>query len=220
MNILSFDTTNNLASVAIANNEQILSYGITSENSQQAEKLFELLNSCLLSAKLQLADINLISITNGPGSFTGVRIGLATALGMKTGCAADFIALTNFQVLAWHANQIFPEDNIAVIFNARRDQFYFQSFNNQLMQLTEPKLVSIDDILDHLPIDLPIVLVGDGVKLLPKISPLWKISDNLSINPNAEMLARASKFYWQNKLYHDLIPLYIREPDASLPRHC
>ena len=206
MKILSFDTSNNLASVAIMANEQLLAYNITDGSSQQAEKLFSLIKQALEEAKLQLTDIDLISVTNGPGSFTGVRIGLAAALGLQMSSASKFIALTNFQVLAWQAKQLYPDKPSAVILDARRDQVYFQLFNSQLEHLNEPELIATAAVpsLKHM------VLVGDGAKFLSQ----YDFDIELTNNANAKLLAASSKFYLENKLYQNLAPLYIREPDA------
>ncbi len=209
MKILSFDTSNNLASVAIMANNQLLAYNATNENSQQAEKLFSLIEQTLREVKLQFIDIDLVSITNGPGSFTGVRIGLAAALGLQMDSNSKFIALTNFQVLAWQAKQIHPEKLIAVILDARREHIYFQLFNQQLEHLSEPKLVAIED----LSIPQNVILVGDGTKFFPQ----YNLDIELANNANAKLLASSSQFYLENKLYHGLAPLYIREPDVLKP---
>lgn len=185
MKILSFDTSNNLASVAIMDANNLLAYNTTMESSQQAEKLFFLIEECLNQAKLKLSDIDLISVTNGPGSFTGVRIGLAAALGIKMGIKAQVISLSNFQVLAYGALKEHSEEEIEVVLDARRDQVYYQKFDAKLHHLTEPKLLEKDSV---------------------KIDPMDK--------PNAKNLAESTEFFWNNKLYSDLDPLYIREPDA------
>ncbi len=185
MKILSFDTSNNLASVAIMDDNKLLAYNTTMESSQQAEKLFLLIEEVLKKANLELSDIDLISVTNGPGSFTGVRIGLAAALGIKIGIKAQVISLSNFQVLAYKALKERSEEEIEVVLDARRDQVYYQKFDTQLHHLTEPKLLAKDSL---------------------KTAPMDK--------PNAKNLAEATEFFWKNKLYSDLDPLYIREPDA------
>ena len=180
---------------------RLLAYSTTIDNSQQAEKLFLLIEECLKESGLKLTDIDIVSVTNGPGSFTGVRIGLAAALGLKMGIKAKIIALSNFQVVAWQAAQEYPNKQIAVVLDARREQVYYQLFDENLKNLTEPKLVEIENFI------LPesTILVGDG----------WK--NNLMINADAKILASATKIYWESELYSDLTPLYIREPDAALP---
>lgn len=165
--------------------DTLLAYNTTATSSQQAEKLFSLIEECLKLSKLKLSDIDLISVTNGPGSFTGVRIGLAAALGLKMGSKTQVISLSNFQVLAYQALKEHSDKEVEIVLDARREQIYYQKFDVQLNHLTEPKLLAKDAI---------------------KIDPMN--------NPNAKMLAEATKFFWQNKLYSDLEPLYIRQPDA------
>lgn len=202
MKILSFDTTNNLASTAIINNGQLLSYNTTTTDSQQAEKLFSLIEQSLIEAKLTLSDLDLISVTNGPGSFTGVRIGLAAALGMQMVCKTKFLSLTNFQVLAYFAKQQSIDQEIAVLLDARREQLYLQKFDSNLVTIDEPSLVNIKDL--NLPKDC--FLIGDGM------------AQAQQIKVDAKLLAKATEFYWKTKQYHDLIPLYIRQPDAALKK--
>ena len=202
MKILSFDTSNSLASVAIIDNGKILSNHITKQSSQQAEQ--EQKQTQEVKVKLKLSDMNLVSITNGPGSFTGVRIALAAALGLQTASQVEFIALTNFQVLGWHAKQIHPNKPIAVVLDARREQVYLQLFNKDLENISEPMLISKEELPTYISSDM--ALIGDGV------------DSELNLIANAEILAKASEFYWRNKSYHDLIPLYIRQPDVAEPK--
>lgn len=199
-----------MASVAIINGPEILAYNITKHSSQQAEKLFELIQESLSQSSLNLSDLDLVSITNGPGSFTGVRIALAAALGMQLGSLVPFIAISSFQALAWHARDSHSNKKIAVILDARRDQVYFQLFNHLLERITEPQLISVEDLIDQ--IDNDMVLIGDGIKLLPKSSIAFKEENNIIVN--AKILAKSSEFFWRKNDYHDLIPLYIRQPDA------
>lgn len=193
MKILSFDTSNNLASVAILANQQLLAYSTSLENSQQAEKLFSLIVECLEKAKLKLDELDLISVTNGPGSFTGVRIGLAAALGMQMAVRIPIISLSNFQVMAWQIKEQYPNQNLAIVLDARRDQVYHQLFDHNLDALTSPSLIARGNIPKT-----DAIIYENGV-------------------PNAEMLAKASEYFYHKKQFSNLEPLYIREPDASIP---
>lgn len=213
MKILSFDTSNSLASVSIIEDSKILSYNITKHSSQQAEKLFELIKQSLNDANAVLDDIDLLMVTNGPGSFTGVRVGLAAALGIKTASKKMVKSISNFQVLAWKARELFPNKNkIAVILDARREQLYFQMFDINLNPINDPSLIMLDEINKYLAED--IIFIGDGIKFLPG----EYFNENLNIITNAEILSKASEFYWNNGGYNDLIPLYIRQPDALEPK--
>jgi tRNA threonylcarbamoyladenosine biosynthesis protein TsaB len=200
MKILAFDTTNSLASVAIVDKGKLLSFQITKEASNQAEMLFKLIKDALLESNLKLEDINLVSVTNGPGSFTGVRVGLAAALGMEMNINAKLIALSNFQVLAYSKKESI--NDIAVIVDARREQVYLQLFNSKLRSITEPALISCKDIS----LSKDISIIGDGFEQENK---------DLMINVDAKLLAQASEFYFDQDLYSDIAPLYIREPDIG-----
>ena len=200
MNILSFDTTNGLASVAVMRHEQLLAYLITKENSSQAEQLFKLIDQALIQANLKLEDINLISLTNGPGSFTGVRVGIAAALGLQMTMKCSFIALSNFQVLAFAAQEFYPNAAITVALDARRGQVYYQDFLSDLTVASEAKLIDSCDIVSHN------IIIGDGAKT----------ESELSCAANAAMLAKASKYFFDLGLYSELKPLYIREPDFKI----
>lgn len=166
----------------------MLAYNTTLENSQQAEKLFYLIKKSLKEAKLELNQINLISVTNGPGSFTGVRIGLAAALGLEMACAIKIITISNLQVVAFHAAKFNPNKKIAVLQDARKDEVYFQIFDQNLNNLIEPKILSRNSI--EIPLDTALAE--------------FKI--------DAKLLAEATEFFWKEKLYQKLEPLYIRQP--------
>lgn len=200
MNILSFDTTNGLASVAVLQNDQLLAYLTTKENSQQAEQLFSLIDQALTQANLALSEIDLVSITNGPGSFTGVRVGIAAALGLKMIMKCKFIALSNLQVMAFAAQEAYPNIPITVALDARREQIYCQDFSSDLIATSEAKLINITQASSAN------IIIGDGVKT----------NNKLNCNANAAMLAKASKYFLELNLYSELEPLYVREPDFKI----
>jgi tRNA threonylcarbamoyladenosine biosynthesis protein TsaB len=148
-------------------------------------------------------------VTNGPGSFTGVRVGLAAALGIKTASNKIVKSISNLQVLAWKARELFSnKKQIIVILDARREQLYFQRFDINLKPLNEPSLIMVEEVFKYL--SQEVVFIGDGIKFLPE----EYFNENLNIVTNAEILSCASEFYWNNGGYNDLIPLYIRQPDA------
>ena len=205
MNILSFDTSNNLASAAVSSKGKILAYNITNSGSQQAEKLFELIDLSLKEAKLNINEINLICLSNGPGSFTGVRIAMAAALGLELSGNAKVISLSNFEVIAWHNINYFTNNlPLTVILDAYNEQFYWQSFDKNLIALEEPKIISLNE-LKSLDIN-QYNLVGSGLKYLESYD------EKLSLANNAKLICQASSFFLDNNKYNQLTPLYIRPP--------
>lgn len=192
MRILSFDTSNSFASVAVICQNKLLSHNNTDVASQQAEKLLSLIELTLKEANTNLDNLDLISVSCGPGSFTGVRIGLAAALGMQIDSKCKFIALSNFQILAWQKRN--HQKNMHVLIEAGKNEYYYQKFNSLLQTLTKPKIISADEILN----------LADEKDLLIKDS-----YNNTDVN--AVNLALASEYYLTNKLYLPLEAAYIRE---------
>jgi tRNA threonylcarbamoyladenosine biosynthesis protein TsaB len=203
MKILAFDTTNSLASVAIMSDGIELSFKVTRESSSQAELLFKLIREALEESSLNMSDIDLVSVTNGPGSFTGVRVGLAAALGMQFACEAQFITLSNFQVLAYSIKG--GHKDITVVLDARREQIYVQSFNYKLEKISQPEILLLKDLF----LEEDKLFIGDGLK---------QEGNSLMINADARLLAQASEFYFKQNMFGDMSPLYIREPDVMMSK--
>ena len=231
MKILAFDTSNSLASVAILINGELKFNLVVTEESKQAEKLFKLISQALNETGLTIDQLDYVAVTNGPGSFTGVRIGLAAALGMRMFTKAKFVSLSNFQVLAYYARQ--HQKNSIVMLDARREQIYVQAFDQNLFSLSEPVLLNINkdsynnflinnnlmnsknstpDVAQDKAFKDSFVLLGDGARF-------FENDNQFLFTVNAEMLASCVEYYVKKGLCDDsLSPLYIREPDAVAPK--
>jgi tRNA threonylcarbamoyl adenosine modification protein YeaZ len=221
MKILAFDTTNNRASVAISSGNDILSYAEEHRPSMQAETILPMIERVLLDAGCSYKDISYLAVTNGPGSFTGIRIGLSVAKGILFGTNIQGIAVSNFEYAYFRSlGQIKNYDKIYVFLNAYRSQLYMQVFNkNGKPEL--PLLIDYDAAIALLQQEkCDIVCAGNGLEFIyPKIKNL----------PNIIILPRFARIkpsiicrYVVNKLLlgqvinNLLEPLYIRPPDAKI----
>ncbi len=171
---------------------KLLAYNNTDTESQQAEKLLSLIKLTLKQANTNLQDVDLISVAAGPGSFTGVRIGLATALGMQLVSNSRFISLSNFQILAWQQRNV--TKNINILIEAKKNEFYYQKFTPSLIPLIKPTIIIEDEILEYIHQDDLIIKECYS-----------------KTNVNALNLALASEYFLKNNLHLLLEPLYIRE---------
>ncbi len=156
---------------------------------------------------MKLNDIDLITVCNGPGSFTGVRIAMAAISGIELGYKGKIIALSGFQVLAWKAKNIDEKKDIIVVLDGRNEQLYIQFFDSNANAKSKPKLISVTELGEvdqekHL-------IIGDGVKFLPNNNQIF----NFSVD--AELLALASEYYAAQNIEFPLEPLYIRPPYVS-----
>ncbi len=185
----------------------------------QSERLVPMIQEVLAEARTGFRDLDAVAVTIGPGGFTGVRIGLATARGVALAWRRPLLGFSNFLVLAAAAGAE-AGGAIAALIDARRRDIYAQAFDAGLAPLGAPAAVLPEALAAHLP-DGPLLLVGDGVaQALPALraagrDPALSKAPGLSDAVHLARLAAAA----------DLpplgapapAPLYLRPPDVTLP---
>jgi len=161
---LAFDTTSKACSVILTDNGKALDKKIEKMEFGQAEALFPIFQHILKSQNLTPADLNLVTVCCGPGSFTGVRSSLAAA--RTLGLALQDLKITGvsgFEVyLEDLADQELAEVN-AIIIETKRADFYFQAFDKNRNKISEPAALGYDEILPYLR-NKKVTLIGDGVE--------------------------------------------------------
>ncbi|HJD55892.1 MAG TPA: tRNA (adenosine(37)-N6)-threonylcarbamoyltransferase complex dimerization subunit type 1 TsaB [Rickettsia endosymbiont of Pyrocoelia pectoralis] len=222
MKILAFDTANNTASVALSDNENILAYIEELRPSMQAENLMPMIEEVMKAGKCSYNELDYLAVTNGPGSFTGIRIGLAAAKGILFAKEnIKGVAVSNFEHAYFRAiGQVKDYDKIYVFLNAYRSQLYLQVFD-KLGKAEEPLLVDFDYAINLLKNEEGIIVCGGsglefiyrGIMRLPNIITLPRFG-----RVKAWVICRyiASKLVNNNGLNHAIEPLYIRPPDAKI----
>jgi len=219
--ILAFDVSNNNCSVAISAGQEILAYKEDLRPSMQAEILILLIERALKSINYDYQDIDYLALTNGPGSFTGIRIGLATAEGILISTNIQGLAISNFEMSYYRLQrQVKYFDKAVILLNAYRQQLYYQEFD-----LAGNKgnygLIDINKI-SNLFTDTKkkIVCTGSGTS---------EVYNQIEQNVNITILPRFAKInatqvckYADEKINkgevnQDIGPLYIRPPDAKIP---
>ena len=244
--ILAFDSVNNNCSVAVSQGQKILSFALFDKPSRQAEALIPMIETALKDADLSYSDLDYIVSTNGPGSFTGIRIGLASARGLALASGKKAITVTNFELSFYRAlEQVKYCKKIYVLINAYRNQLYVQEFTidadlnsevllsielsidnrdkiilNSSFKAHEPTLLDNTKVVTILQNDNSnSIVVGSGLAVIyPEIRDL----DNLKFLPRFPVVtARHLCLYADLKIrggYETFAPpLYIRPPDAKLP---
>lgn len=219
MKILAFDVSNNTTSVAISEGQKILAYSEDLRSSVQAERLFPMIEECLSSARLTYEEIDYLAVTNGPGSFTGIRIGLASAKGILLSTKIKGTSVSNFEIAYYRATmQTKNYDKIIVLLNAYRNQLYVQIFD-KFGKSNKPQLIDYDVIHDLIKeYTEHIVFVGSGIFFIHnKIKSL----SNATILPRfsrikALHICRYVDYSIGSKGLSEIEPLYIRPPDAKV----
>ena len=164
MNILVFDTASPMCSSAIFADGAVVAKNHKLITHQHAEILIPMIEQTLSDAKMDYIDLNLIGTTTGPGSFTGIRIGLATARGLSLACNIPLIGVTNFEVLA---NAVSRTDRVGqrilIILETKRDDFYVCVYSERLDLIYGPTTIEGGD-LEGLVDPGKTIILGDGVK--------------------------------------------------------
>lgn len=228
MKILAFDGTAKAASVAVADGDRILACHTIDNGLTQSELLLPMAEDMLRSLKLSFGDINLLATSVGPGSFTGVRIGVSLIKGLAFGRDIPCVGVSTIEALAENLRGL--SGIIVPCMDARRGQVYSATFRcdgNNLIRLTEDRAISLTDLAKELSEygDEAIYISGDGYNVARKA--LTEAGVNLSVTPellileNAASVAKVAKAaYEAGEAVKDieLSPVYLRMPQAERER--
>lgn len=215
--ILCFDVSNNSCSVAVSFGQEVISFEQELRPSMQAERLMVMVQSVLINAHLKYQDLDYLAVTVGPGSFTGVRIGLAAAKGIIHATNIRAIGITNFEAAYYRlTQQVLDFENAIIILNAYRNQQYVQIFDRS-NHLSNPILVDNKDIRQLIQSCSGVnVCAGSG---LASVYSEIKDIERLIILPRfytikALHIARLADDMINKGRNAPIEPLYIRPPDA------
>ena len=170
MLILTFDTSLNSCSLTISRNRKVLSETILFQDHGSSEVIIPILQEQVKKAKIQFHDIDLIGISRGPGSYTGVRVGISVAKGLALSLKKPIVGVSSLQILAYEA-RINTDNNrdIIVINKARGKEIYFQYFSHLGSPKNTPTKLNLMDLMDFLSVNKCTVtgnLISDIKKLI------------------------------------------------------
>ena len=164
MKILALDTTAEVCTAAVCDDKRLIAEMTVNTGNTHSETLLPVVEQILKISETSLEDIELFSCSTGPGSFTGVRIGVATVKGIAYGKNKPCVSVSTLDALAY--NLIGLEGIICPVMNARRNQVYnalFECKNGEIERLCDDRALSIEELDEELSsMDKPIYLVGDG----------------------------------------------------------
>ncbi|HNX15314.1 MAG TPA: tRNA (adenosine(37)-N6)-threonylcarbamoyltransferase complex dimerization subunit type 1 TsaB [Oscillospiraceae bacterium] len=161
MKILAIDSSTSTAAVGIGDNGKILVSRFTNNGLTHSQTLMPMVAECLEQCGLTMKQIDAVAVTVGPGSFTGVRIGISTAKGLAMGADIGVIPVSSLAALA--ENGAGEKTLLCPAFDARCGQVYNALFDD-LKRLTPDRALTIVQLRDELA-GKPVALSGDGAKL-------------------------------------------------------
>lgn len=208
MIILAIDTALETCSAAVTRAGRVLAARSEPMARGHQERLAPLVAEVMAEAGIGFGDLERIGVTVGPGSFTGLRVGLAFAKGLGVALERPVAGIGTLEALAAGTAGF-----AAAVIDARRGQVYVQAFRDGL-PAAEPRALSVEAAADMLiDIDLagPTLLVGPGATLLAQAFPRASVDPRPGADP-ARLAALAAAAEPAPP-----VPIYLRAPDAKLP---
>jgi tRNA threonylcarbamoyladenosine biosynthesis protein TsaB len=218
MNVLAFDTCFGAVSAAVrwrsARGEWQQRDAYEERTTGHAERLFPMIAEVMDGAGLVFSSIDRIAVTLGPGTFTGLRVGVAAARAFALSTGKPIVGVTSLAVMAHRADQLLGRERadrpLAVAVDARRDMIYFQLFQDRSAR-SEAFLTTPEQAASAIS-QMPVLVVGSGAAAVAAAAGRnaeLRLSD---LQPHAGPLAIMAPDLGP---LDRLTPLYLRKPDAK-----
>lgn len=232
MLILAFDTTAVTASVALLEDETVI--GVTSIHNKltHSEKILPMANELLKNCGYSIDAVELLAVSKGPGSFTGVRIGIATVKGLAFAKNLPIITVSALEALAENIRflsaNLFDKIFILPSMDARRDELYNSVFSydgKELLRLTEDRAISCEELFEEITsFSGSFYLCGDGSEKLYSFLCEKLMCNDFFLVPDLlvkQSAVSVGKIAYRNFLqgkrenYNEISPLYLRTSQAE-----
>jgi tRNA threonylcarbamoyladenosine biosynthesis protein TsaB len=234
--VLSFDTSSSLTAVAVCRGVEVLAQEAGPSAERHAQTLLPRVQRCLQQAGLGLSDIELVAVGIGPGSFTGVRVGLATAKGLALGSGVPVRGVVSLDAIARAVYDDLPDTRtsvVAAVLDAHKSEvfaaLYARGIEGELQTLLaplhgKPEVVSAQ--LTEAAGSRPLCVAGAGYRMyaaaMAACLPHARVLPDVYDAPSAAALAREALRAFEAEGASDLAalsPMYLRDSDAQLPKN-
>lgn len=227
--LLALDSACASCSAAVWQDEDLLSRHFKEMTRGQAENLMPIVEQALMDSGKNINELDLLSVTVGPGAFTGIRICLSAARGLALALKKPLVGVTTMEaLLAAQDISNFAGKLIAVIIETKRQDLYIQLFDGVGQPISHPEALLPQDIIKkcaELSEGSEIYLCGDGAERLLndfEAAGLAYVLSGGSAQPDAGIFGRIAlhKFNTQGStaFTQSPAPLYLRPPDAIPPK--
>ena len=216
MKILAVDTSAVCASVAVTEDGKILSESSINTGLTHSRTLMPMIDSVLRNGEIAMDSIDVCACSVGPGSFTGIRIGVAAIKGICDALGKKCIPVSTLEALAY--NLVGRNCTAVSVMDARCNQVYCAIFKVQgetVKRITEDMALKIDDLGEMLKEYENIIFVGDGTKLCHKALGYEKAPANCEYQRGSSVCFAAMNHIDEAIESKELLPVYLRLPQAE-----
>lgn len=230
MKILAIDSSGLVASAAIATEEAVLAEYTTNYKKTHSQTLLPMIDEIVRMTETELATLDAIAVTAGPGSFTGLRIGSATAKGLGQALGKPLIAVPTTEVLAW--NLCRSGGLICPLMDARRSQVYtglyrWNKENGTMDCLTAQQAAAVEEVIAEVNRrGEPVTYLGDGADVYQTVLeqktavPFFFAPLHMSKQRAASLAVAAFVYAAQGRMQEaaSFAPVYLRKSQAERER--
>lgn len=224
MLLLSIDTSIRGCSVAVHSDAGLLAgYDLFTDKSSSA-MLTTLMRDAVEHAGFKLSDIDAVVVAKGPGSYTGLRVGVSTAKGLCYALDKPLIAVNTLQAMALQLAPFYPGHLFCPMIDARRMEVYAAVLdeNNAFVQETQAVILN-ENSFEHVLADHPVVFFGDGAA---KCKPVLEKHANavfpeIDIKPSAKTVGQLGAIAFAQAQFEDVAafePYYLKDFMSPAPR--
>ncbi|MCH5229950.1 MAG: tRNA (adenosine(37)-N6)-threonylcarbamoyltransferase complex dimerization subunit type 1 TsaB [Muribaculaceae bacterium] len=224
-NILNIDTSSSICSVSLSINGEICVGYESMKKMDHSTTLAPFVDKCLDFLREKDIKLDAVAVTLGPGSYTGLRIGLSMAKGLSFGFDIPLIALSSLEVMAVRAiftyAEFTGEEYVIPMIDAKRMEVYTAVFSSDLSKVKDEEAKILDEDSFAGMGDKKIVMIGDGIEKFKEISHLENavfLGDGMA---HAKYMPALSEKKFRNKEFADVaytVPSYLKEYRATKPK--
>lgn len=221
MKVLSITTSSSICGVSIIEDFQILKETNLDSDLTHSQTLLNLIDTTLKELNLKLSDIDLLSVDIGPGSFTGIRIGISTIKAFTDALNIPSIGVSSLEGLARNCSK---EGIIYSLIDAKHENIYCQAFQNNgkhISAISEPLFTNINSLIEIINSKYSkdsIIFIGSGaISYKEQISQ--KVPSSIFIEENsllAHNIGFAGVEHYNKNEVLDIQPLYLKKSEAEL----
>lgn len=229
MNLLALETATSVCGVALLQDDRVTVDLLLDRPRAHAENLVSMIGDTLRYGGLEPADVDAVAVSSGPGSYTGLRIGVSTAKGFASAVGAALVSVPSLQALASRVHATGSEELVGAAFDARRDEAYVALFRSA--EEGPPRIekdtaaVPMSDMEEWLrrpAPDRPILLVGDGWTKMTDVLQAAGVSFRRlpDVRPSASGVARVGADRFESGQTENLVtfePYYLKDFVTTTP---
>ena len=225
MIILAIDTSVKKAGIALSDDKKLIKTKLIESKQTHSETLMTEISLLLKECNIMVNDIDMFSCVTGPGSFTGIRVGVSLIKGLAFNSGKPCVGVSSLSALAENVSFFDGDYIVCPVIDARRTQLYnalFRLHDHKLERLCEDRIITADILSEQLSAYNNIVFTGDGIQVITSFHKgNFTVDDSVS-DPDAFSVAKEAFDKYNNStdisIFTDLNlkPVYLRPSQAEM----